>query len=222
MSTFNELAAFKSLLLRKALVGAVLVGDYSAAALTDICTAGGTLAPMTGMKSMGKLTTDGISISDELEKSEVRGWGDIAGASRIDITSTSGSMTFTAMETKAAVIDAFYNVDQTNVEASATTGTVTFDKPTVPTLRDRRVLALVRDINKSNGLDVYFGVYYPRANLSANGEQALANGDSTIPYPLSVQPLVDDTLGTAQRLFWGGPGLAGLLEDMGYTVAVAP
>lgn len=221
MATFNELAAFKSLLLRKSLVGAVLVADYSVAALTDICTSGGTLAALTGHKSLGKITTEGISLSNEVEKSEIRGWGDISSPSRIDITSETGSMTFQAMETKANVIDAFYNVDQTNVKASATTGSITFDKPVTPALRDKRVLALVRDINKSNGLDVYLGVYYPRANLSPNGEQTLANGDSALGYPLTVQPLVDDTLGTAQRLFWGGPGLAGLLADMGYTVATS-
>lgn len=219
MTTFNQLAAFNSLCLRKALVGAVLVADYTASALTDICTTGGALAAMTGYASLGKLTTDGVSVADSIDKSEIRGWGDISSPSRIDITSESSSMTLTAMETKKNVLDAFYNVDQTNVLASNTTGSITFDKPATPALRDKRILFLARDINKSNGLDVYFGVHYPRANISQNGDQQFANSDATQSYPLTVQALMDDTAGTAVRLFMGGPGLAGLLTGMGYTVA---
>ncbi len=219
MSTFVEVAAFKSNLIRKALGGALLVADYSTAILTDICAAGGVLTIPAGYKSMGKLTTDGMASANEVEKSEIKGWGDNF-PSRIDVTSESASLTCTAMETKAAVFDAFYNVDQTNVLAKASTGTVTFDKPLLQTVRDKRVLALGRDINKANGLDVYLGIHFPRANLSQSGEQTLANSDAALSYPLMVQAQADDVAGTAVRLFWGGPGLAGMLADMGYTQAI--
>ena len=217
MATFDSVAAFQSLLQRKALVGAVLVADYATAALTDICTSGGALDALTGHVTLGKLSSDGLTLSNSQEKQESRGWGDTASPSRIDITSASSSMAFSAMETNAAVIDAFWGVDQSAVTASATTGTVTFDTPPLPELRDKRVLGLFRDVNKSNGLDIYLGVYYPRANISQNGDQTYVNNDLT--YPLTAQALVDDTEGTAVRLFMGGAGLAGVLTDMGYTVA---
>lgn len=219
MSTFAEVAQFRSSLIRKALGGALLVADYSTAALTDICTTGGVLTIPAGYKSMGKLTTDGMASANEVEKSEIKGWGDNF-PSRIDITSESASLTCTAMETKAAVFDAFYNVDQAAIVPKSGTGTIAFDKALLQTVRDKRVLALGRDINKSNGLDIYLGIHFPRANLSQSGEQTLANTDAALSYPLMVQAQADDAAGTAVRLFWGGPGLAGLLTDMGYAAAV--
>ena len=217
MATFDSVAAFQSLLQRKALVGAVLVADYATAALTDICTSGGTLDALTGYSSLGKLTSDGLTLSNSQEKQESRGWGDTASPSRNDITSASSSMAFSAMESNAPVIDAFWGVDQTAVTASATTGSVVFDLPPLPVLRNKRVLGLFRDTNQSNGLDIYLGVHYPRANISQNGDQTLVNNDLT--YPMTAQALVDDVEGTPVRLMWGGPGLAGVLADMGYTVA---
>ena len=215
MATFNQVAAFKSLLQRKALVGAVLIADYSDAALSDICTTGGALAPLTGYKSLGKLTSDGVSLPNDIERQEQRGWGDTSSPSRIDIVSESSSMSFTAMETNKVIIDAFYNVDQDAIVPKST-GTITFDKPPLPQLRDKRLVGIFRDVNKNNDLDVYFGVHYPKCNVSQNGEQSLANNEAGLVYPLMAQALVDDPEGTAVRLFWGGAGLSGLLADMGY------
>jgi hypothetical protein len=214
MATFNEVSAFKSVLQRKALVGTVLVADYATAAIADLVDATGALVDLTGYESLGKFTTDGISLSNDVEKQEQRGWGD-AYPSRIDITSESASLSFTAMESKRNVFDAFYNVE---VPAEATTAnSIVFDKPPLPEIRDKRVLALARDVNKSNGLDIYIGVLFPKGNISQNGEQTLNNDEGGLVYPMIAQALLDDTEGTATRLLWGGPGLAGLLEDMGFT-----
>ena len=218
MPTFTETAAFKSLLQRKALVGAVLVAPYSATALTAITGAGGSLAALTGHTSLGKLTSDGVEFGAEIEKQEQRGFGD-AYPSRIDVVSENATLNFTAMETKKNVLEIMQNVDLTSVEADASTGEITWDKPMVPELQDYRTLALFRDVNKSNGLDVYLGVYFPRSNITQNGAQTFANNETGLVYPASAQALPDDTEGTAQRFFWGGPGLAGLLDDMGFTVA---
>lgn len=215
MPTFNEVAAFKSVLQRKALVGTVLVADYATAALADICTAGGALADLTGYESLGKFTTDGISLANSVEKQEQRGWGD-SYPSRIDVTSESSSFSFTAMESKRAVFDAFYNVDQSGVTPNAN-GSIVFDKPPLPEIRDKRVLALARDVNKSNGLDIYLGVLFPKGNIAQNGDQAFSNSENGLVYPMQASALLDDTEGTAVRLMWGGPGLAALLDDMGYT-----
>lgn len=205
MVTFNSVAAFQNTLIRKGLVGAVLVADYATAALTDIAGTGGALVALTGYDSLGKLSSDGVTVTSSQDTSEVRGWGDISSPARIDVTGGSSSMTLTALETKRAVWDAFNGVDLTAVTVNANQ-TVTFDKPAVPVLRDKRVLFLARDTNKENGLDVYYGVHYPRANLSQNGDQSFAGGDATVSYPLTITALVDDVEGTAVRLFFGGPG----------------
>lgn len=220
MATFNETVDFNSLLQRKALSGTLMVAPYSATALTAITTAGGTLDALTGHVSVGKLTTDGVEIGAEIAKQEQRGFGD-AYPSRIDVESENATMSATMMETKKNVLELVQNVDLSSVEASATTGELTWDKPLVPTLQDWRVLALFKDINKSDGLDVYLGVYYPRANITQNGSQTFANNEAGLVYPATVQALPDDTEGTAQRYFMGGPGMAGILSDMGFVVAGA-
>lgn len=215
MATFDSVAAFKSVLQRKALVGTVLVADYSVPALTDLCDLGGSLVDLTDYNPLGKFSTDGISFSDEIEKAEQRGWGD-SYPSRIDVTTETASMSFTAIQSGKYVFDAFYNVDQTNVDTNAN-GSIVFDKPSLPEVRNKRVLALARDINKTNGLDIYMGVLYPKGNLNQNGEQAWANSEDGLGYPIQASALLDDDEGTAMRLLWGGPGLAGLLVDMGYS-----
>jgi len=216
MATFDSVANFQNALLRKALVGAVLVADYSVDALADIAGVGGVLTITAGYESLGKLSSDGVTVSASQDTSEIRGWGDLTSPSRIDVTGGSSSMTLTALETKMAVWDAFNGVDLSAVSAN-TNGTITFDKPAVPVLRDKRVLFLARDINKATGLDVYYGVHYPKANLSQNGDQTFANNDTTINYPLTINALVDDTEGTSTRLFLGGPGVdADMLAAMGF------
>jgi hypothetical protein len=218
MATFNEVAAFKSVLQRKALVGTVLVADMATAAIADLVDGTGALVALTGYESLGKFTTDGISLGNDVERQQQRGWGD-AYPSRIDVTGESATLGFTAMESSRPVWDAFYNVE---LPTTATTAnSIVFDKPPLPEIRDKRVLALARDINKSNGLDIYIGVLFPKGNLSQNGEQSFNNDEGGLVYPMQAQALLDDTEGTATRLLWGGPGLAGLLEDMGFVVATA-
>lgn len=217
MATFNELVAFNSLLQRKWLTGALLVARPATAALTGITGAGGTLAALTGYNSVGKLAPSGVEMGSDIEKQEDRGWGD-AYPSRIDVVSENATLKFTAMETKRLTMELFHNVNLSSVTASPTSGELTFDKPLVPELQDWRVLALFRDINKSNGLDIYFGVHYPRANISQNGSQTAAMEEGGFTYPATAQALPDDDEGTAQRIFMGGPGLAGVLADMGFTV----
>lgn len=215
---FNELAAFKSNLIRKALNGVVLVAPYSAAALTDICTSGGALAALTGHESMGKLTTDGLVFSGDETISDVTGWGDYTGPSRRDLTNTTSSFSFTPMESKVSVWESYFNVALDSAATDVSTGTLTYDLPSVPTLTDRRVLALAQDVNKETGADIYIGVYYPRANISKNGDQTMAPGDTPIQYPMTATSLLDDAEGTGVRLFWGGPGFTGdILTDMGVT-----
>lgn len=219
MATFNEVAAFQSLLQRKALVGALLVAPASESALTAITTTGGSLAPLTGYSSLGKLTSDGVEFGNDIEKQEQKGFGD-AYPSRIDVVSENATLNFTAMETKRQVLEIMQNVDLSTVTASATTGELTWDKPLVPELQDWRVLALFRDVNKSNGLDIYLGVHFLRSNITQNGAQTFANNETGLVYPATAQAMPDDDEGTAQRFFWGGPGLAGILTDMGFTAGV--
>lgn len=214
MTTFATVADFKATLQRKALEGVILVADYSATALTDICTTGGALATLTGHVSLGKVTSDGIQFGDSVTKQEDRGFGDIY-PSRVDVESEDITINWTAMETRAAVIDAFFGVDQSSVTPNSN-GTVTFDTPPLPVIRDKRTLALFKDNNADGSGDIYMGVYLLRSNIIKNGDQTYAFTSPGLGYPMQSSALNDDVAGTPLRLFWGGPGLASLVTDMGY------
>lgn len=211
---FEDVAGFKDQLIRKALRGAGFVAPYATAALETISGPSGSLVIPTGYVSLGKLTTDGAERTTDQEISDIRGWGDSAPARR-DIDSETDSMTITAMETKKRVIELSENLDLTGVVPD-TNGEIAFDKPNTPVTRDWRWLALAKDINKANGLEVYCGIHYPKANFSRNGSQTFQPGDNPLAYPLSVNALQDAAAGTSVRIFWAGPGLAGLVTDMGF------
>ena len=211
---FEDVAGFKDQLIRKAQRGVGLVAPYSTAALETISGASGALVIPSGYVSLGKLTSDGAERSNEQEVSEIRGWGDSAPARR-DIDTETESINITAMETKKRVIELRENVDLSGVVPD-TNGEVSFDKPATPISRDWRFLCLAKDVNKANGLEVYCGIHYPKANFSQNGSQNLQPGDNALQYPMTVTALHDAAVGTHVRIFWGGPGLAGLITDMGF------
>lgn len=212
---FEDVAGFKNQLIRKALRGAGFVAPYSTAALDTISATGGVLTIPTGYVSLGKLTSDGAERTTDQEISAIRGWGDTTDARR-DIDSETNTITITPMETKKRVMELYENVDLTGVVPD-TNGEISFDKPSTPISKDWRFLALAKDINKANGLEVYCGIHYPKANFSQNGSQTLQPGDTPMQYPLTVSALQDSAAGTAVRIFWAGPGLAGLVDDMGFT-----
>jgi hypothetical protein len=218
MATFNSIAGFQSVLQRKALVGAILVAPSTATAIDDIMSGTGGTATLTidaAYLTLGKLSADGVTFGDAVTKQETRGYGDIY-PSRIDVASEDANLSFTGIETNKALIDEFYGVDQTTI-SPGTTGTITFDKPPLPLIRDRRVLALFKDNNADGTGEIYLGIHFPRANITQNGDQTYAFTDAGLGYPMQASALLDETEGTAVRLFWSGPGLASLLAGMGYS-----
>ena len=126
------------------------------------------------------------------------------------------TLSFAALETNKATIDAFSGVDQTAIVKDPTTGSIKFDKPPLPVIRDVRTLALFKDNNADGTGDIYIAVYFQRSNITQNGDQTYAFTDAGLTYPMQSAALMDDAAGTAIRLMWGGPGLASLVTAMGY------
>src|SRR5699024_5845773 len=112
-----------------------------------------------------------------------------------------------------------HGVDLDGVTPDAITGTIKYDKPPLPAVVDRRVIAVFLDRNKSNGLEIYWAIGFPRANVTRNGEQELQKEEGGLSWPLTATGLLDGDAGTATSLFWGGPGLADLVEPMGFDAA---
>lgn len=214
--SFTDVADFRDQLIRKALQGALLVAPYSADALDTISGAGGVLTIDPDYKSVGKLSTDGSERSNEQEISDIFGWGDTSAPARRDVDRETSTLNVTAIETRKNVLELYDGVDLTSVVAS-TDHEVKYDKPLVPVIKDYRTLLLAKDINKENGLEVYIGVHFPKANFTVNGSQTMQAGDNPINYPMTVTAMADAIAGTAVRTFLAGPGMAGLKTAMGFT-----
>lgn len=218
MASFTSVADFKSVLQRKALVGAVFVADYSEDFLEDICTSGGELDIPTAYESVGKITSDGITYGGEVEKQEDIHWGDTS-PSRIDVESEEITLGWSSAETRRLTLELAHSVDLDGVSPDESTGTISFDKAPLPVLSDRRIVALFSDVNKSTGQPVYMGIAFPRGITTLDGEQTFAKEEGGLVYPLSTTAQLDDAEGTAARFFLGGAGLSDMVTEMGFDAA---
>lgn len=216
--SYLSLADFRSTLIRKPLQGVVMLAPYSAPALTDIAT--GTTGALdtsgiaTAHKTLGKLTSAGVTFGNAVTKQSTRGYGDSYPV-RIDVESQDLTLSWENLESRKDVFDAYYGVSQTGVTLAATK-TLTFDAPPLPVLRDVRLLALFKDTNADGTGEIYLGVYFLRAQVSTNGDQTYTFADTCLPYAMQATALMDDAAGTAIRYFWSGPGFVSAATNMGY------
>jgi hypothetical protein len=220
--TFLSTANFQSLLIRKPLQGVVLVAPYSAAAMAAITTGAGAanVLDSTGLatahKTLGKITTDGVTFGNSVNKQLTRGYGD-AYPARIDVESQDVTLSWSALETNIQTIDAWSGVTQVAASLAVTTKELIVNMPPLPVVRDKRVMALFRDSNPDGTGDIYLAVYLLRANIIQNGDVSYQFTDAALNYPLQAQALNDDVAGTPVRLFMGGAGFQSLFTSMGYS-----
>lgn len=220
MATFAELQQLKSHLIHKVLDASLFVAPRSAPlieAITDD-SPGGLLSLPTGYEDIGRLDKDaGISFPREVNTEDVMSIG--AGQPvRRDVISDITTVSVTAQETKRAVLESYYGIDLSGIEADATTGEVSFARPDRPATRYVRVLALGKD---GEGADaVYIARFLPRMSMTSPGEQMFKDTDALV-YPLEFTSFVDDVAGFSERVFFGGPGWLAALEDYGFPQAPA-
>jgi hypothetical protein len=135
---------------------------------------------------------------------------------RRDITSNVSSLAFTAQETKKATLQAYHNIDLTNVTADTTTGEFTFADPLQSQTRYPRLIGIGRDGIGANA--IYIIRIMPRAILSEPGDQNWSD-ENELGYPMTFTATPDSTLGYSIRYVFGGPGWKALLSQMGITSA---
>jgi len=209
------LAARQSKLIRKALDAVVFAAPTTAAAVTAITTgAGAGLVTLpVEYQSLGHHTEDdGINWSREVDTADVRSHGS-SEPTRRDIVSDVTGLVVLAQETKLQTMEMFHNVDLSSVTPDATTNEIAFNRTSQPATRYYRLLALAQD---GAGADtIYFARFCPRASISEYADQPWSKGDE-LRWPLTFTAYVDDDLGYSMREMWGGPGIAALLDDMGF------
>lgn len=212
----NPLDNLKASLVLKATRGAVLVGDMDTAVPVSFTTgASADLVDLSTYTVVGHLDKGAPPVfTPEIQRSAVEAWG-VLEEVREDIIKRTLTVGFTPIETNKQVLSMYHNIDLSAIVADAVTKEVSFAEPTAPASRHYRTIFL--GIDGEPGKEIYFGRVLPKATISEVSAQNW-NSDSAVTYPMSLKAKVDDELGYASRLFFGGPGWAELVEDAGFTV----
>lgn len=214
-SSVASLAARKQALIRVAQDAALFAGPSTVAAITALTTgASGALAPLpTGWGSVGHHTeADGIDWTRKVTTSDVKSHGSHQ-PTRRDITEDVTDLKVLGQESKRMTQELFHSVNLSTVTPDATTHEIGFNTAVVASTTYYRLMAIASD---GSGPDtIYFARFCPRASVTNFGSQPWKKGEE-LRYEFTFTAYVDDTLGFSMREMWGGPGIASLLDDMGY------
>src|SRR5690606_41499635 len=83
-----------------------------------------------------------------------------------------------------------------------------------PATRHYRILTIGVDLADAG--EIYVARFLPRASVSDKDDQAFQSGDDPLGWPVTLTAYKDAALGTSERYYFGGPGWAALLDDMGF------
>ncbi|HEY1176486.1 MAG TPA: hypothetical protein VGF17_10035, partial [Phytomonospora sp.] len=159
-----------------------------------------------GFWPVGLVTPDGYTFGGDVEKSEVEALG-YSVPVRSDIIRAPKTISFTALESDRKELAEFlYGMDLSTVEVGAN-GEVTFDEPAVPLGVEYRLLLISRDGTAAS--PYYRGRGYGRVKLANVPEEVWSASDPR-QYPIELDVLVDDDLGTPVRHYMGGAGFDGV------------
>lgn len=155
-----------------------------------------------GFKPVGLVTPDGYTFGGDVEKTEVEALG-YSTPVRSDVIRAPKTVSFTALESdRRDLAELIYGMDLSTVEAGAN-GEVTFDEPAVPLGAEYRLLLISRDGPAAS--PYYRGRGYGRVKLANVPEEVWSAADPR-QYPIELDVLTDDELGTPVRHYIGGSG----------------
>jgi hypothetical protein len=211
----DTVAQRRARLIRKAQDAVIFAAPESAAPVTALTTgASADLAPLpTDYEALGHHTEDdGINWTRDVNSEDVRSHGSQE-PTRRDITSDVRGLVVLAQETKRLTMELFNSVDLSALTPDATTKEIKYSPARTPQTKYYRLLAVGQD---GAGADtIYFARFCPRASVTDYDDQPWTKADE-VRWPLTFTAYVDDTLGYAMTEFWGGPGIADLISDMGF------
>ena len=216
MAKYDELAAAKGKLIRKALGGFIMVAPMDVEVPEKIfADKEGNFVDFKklGFTPLGWLTKgDGINFSRETEQAEVESFG-AQEPTRVDFTKDTTSAAFNCQETNKKVLELYYSQDLSEVKPDSETGEISFEQRDPETIY-RRMIYIAHD---GKGKDAkYIVKIMPKATISEVQEQAWSS-ESELAYGMTAKASKDDDLGYSVRHVFGGPGFEKLYADMGFT-----
>jgi hypothetical protein len=219
MPDLAALADHKSELIRKALEGSIFVAPFSAAPI-DTLTEGATMdlaALPTEYVDVGFVEkSNAVTWSRSVTTEEVMVWGDIYPARR-DITKDDSQLKFTMLETKRTALELYYGLDLSSTLADPTTKEISFEQPSRPSTRFYRVMGIFQDGQGDEA--VYVGRFYPRCSVTDMSDQKWSDDTDPVVWDVSMGAVTDTDLGYPVKHFFGGPGWANLLSDLGFAAS---
>lgn len=220
MAKYDELAAAKGKLIRKALGGFIMVAPMDVKVPEKVfADKQGNFIDFkkAGFTPLGWLTKgDGINFSRETEQAEVESFG-AQEPTRVDFTKDTTSAAFNCQETNKKVLELYYSQDLSDVKPDSETGEISFEQRDPETIY-RRMIYIAHD---GKGKDAkYIVKIMPKATISEVQEQAWSS-ESELAYGMTAKASKDDDLGYSVRHVFGGPGFEKLYADMGFTKAAS-
>lgn len=215
-SSYDDLQQKNAALIFKALQGSVFVAPATAQAITTLTDPSDSLlAPLpVSYEDVGWVSDDGVQFGRDVDVSDITGWGSVKPL-RSDINSDVTTLAFSMLETRKTSIGLYTGADMGAAVPDPTSGELSIEKPARPGFRYYRVLALAVDLTDAG--EYYVARFLPRARVTDYDEQAFqSSDDSPVTWSVTMTGYEDPVLGYSEKYFFGGPGWAARLADMGF------
>lgn len=215
-SSYDDLQQKNAALIFKALQGSVFVAPATAQAITTLTDPSDKLlAPLpVSYEDVGWVNDDGVQFGRDVDVSDITGWGSVKPL-RSDINSDVTTLAFSMLETRKTSIGLYTGADMGAAVPDPTSGELSIEKPARPGFRYYRVLALAVDLTDAG--EYYVARFLPRARVTDYDEQAFqSSDDSPVTWSVTMTGYEDPVLGYSEKYFFGGPGWAARLADMGF------
>jgi len=206
MPTFSEMktGADSPTLVRRILEAVAFMAPGDTAFPASITGVGGALTALPAQWwPVGLVTKDGYTFGSDVTKEEVEALG-YSSAIRSDITKAPKMISFTALESdRRPLAELMYGMDLSAVVPDIN-GAISFDEPDLPSGEEFRFLVIGRD--GTAAAPYYRGRGYGRVKISKVPEEVWGASDPR-QYPIELDVLVDELLGTPVRHYIGGNGV---------------
>lgn len=213
---YDDVQQRNAALIFKALQGSVFIAPFSSSAITNLTDSSDKLlaALPAGYEDVGWTSDDGAQFGRDVDTSDITGWGSVEPL-RSDVNSDVTTLQIACLETKKATIGLYTGADITQAAPDDTTGELSIEKPSRPSFRYYRALALA--VDQTDEGEYYIARFLPRSRVTDYGEQSMqSSDDSPVTWEVTLTSYQDPALGYAERYIFGGPGWAAKLVDMGF------
>ena len=218
-ATFDTQSKDNSAAIRKYTKAIIFVAPITAPEIENITTAGDG-----GKVQLAKVPQeytpiglikkdDGIEFSADRDTSEVESLG-YAAPTRTDITKETSTLAFTPHETNKLVEQLYYGLDLTDVKPDASTGEVSFAKPTLPATIYYRVLVV--GVDGAGDQEFFKAWAVPRGQITETESTSMSAEDEA-SYGMAPSADPDSERGYSARTFEGGSGHKDNLAELGWT-----